>query len=129
MNRCGFVHMQTEDAANNAIKALNNSVFNGANIVVERGRMKERKPGVGGGPGKGNLGGPRQQGGNMRQGGGNMRQVGGGPRGGGQSGGFRGNKMGNRPVKGGNRRNDNMKGKGIMATFSFLFYPFFYLSS
>lgn len=51
MNRCGFVHMQTQDMADNAIKALNNSLFNGANIVVERGRMKERKPQGPGGPG------------------------------------------------------------------------------
>ncbi|XP_041969738.1 RNA-binding protein 4.1 isoform X2 [Aricia agestis] len=42
MNRCGFVHMQTEDQATAAIRALNNSNFNGGVITVERGRIKER---------------------------------------------------------------------------------------
>lgn len=44
LNRCGFVHLATQEQADNAIKALNNSLFNGANIVVERGRIKERAP-------------------------------------------------------------------------------------
>jgi RNA recognition motif-containing protein len=93
MNRCGFVHMQTQDMADNAIKNLNNSLFNGANIVVERGRMKERKPNQGGPQ----QGGPGPQGGRMNNGGGpnrnnnnmnrgpNQGQMGGG------NGGFRGN--------------------------------------
>ncbi|XP_072929681.1 uncharacterized protein [Epargyreus clarus] len=42
MNRCGFVHMQTEEQATAAIRALNNSTFNGGAITVERGRIKER---------------------------------------------------------------------------------------
>lgn len=45
--------MQTQDMAENAIKNLNNSLFNGANIVVERGRMKDRKPNQGGPQGGG----------------------------------------------------------------------------
>lgn len=107
MNRCGFVHMQNQEMADNAIKNLNNSSFNGANIVVERGRMKERKPNQGGGPGgngppnRMNNGGPNRNGGNRndqqnRQGpGGNMPrgpgqgQMGGNNMGGG-GGGFRG---------------------------------------
>jgi len=63
MNRCGFVHMQTQEMADNAIKSLNNSLFNGANIVVERGRMKERKgpnPGGPGSIGSGGGGGPNK---------------------------------------------------------------------
>lgn len=68
MNRCGFVHMQNQEMADNAIKNLNNSLFNGANIVVERGRMKERKQGgpnqgQGGPPGRMNNGGPMRNGG------------------------------------------------------------------
>lgn len=79
MNRCGFVHMQSQEMADNAIKNLNNSLFNGANIVVERGRMKERKPNQGppngnGGPpqggrmnnGNGGNGGPNRNGGGNR---------------------------------------------------------------
>lgn len=110
MNRCGFVHMQTQDMADNAIKNLNNSLFNGSNIVVERGRMKERKPnqggpqGGGGGPGgpprMNNGGGPIRNGGDRNGGppnrngpggmgrGPNQGQMGGG--GGNGGGGFRG---------------------------------------
>lgn len=97
MNRCGFVHMQTQDMADNAIKNLNNSLFNGANIVVERGRMKERKPNQGGPP-QGGPGGP-QQGGRMNNGGGggpnrnnnmNRGPNQGGQMGAGGNGGFRG---------------------------------------
>lgn len=117
MNRCGFVHMQTQEMADNAIQALNNTMFNGSNIVVERGRIKERKmkDGPGGGPGG-------RPGGGM--GGGNRGGMGGGNRGGmggnrggnqGNRGGFnRGNnkQIGNRPLNGPNRmRNDKMKGK------------------
>lgn len=53
MNRCGFVHMQTSEMAREAIEALNNTEFNGQNIVVEQGRMKDKN-----GPG-GNRGPPR----------------------------------------------------------------------
>jgi len=56
MNRCGFVHMETAEMAENAIRSLNNSVFKGITISVEAGRMKERgqkgrTSGVGGGRG------------------------------------------------------------------------------
>jgi RNA recognition motif-containing protein len=113
MNRCGFVHMQSQEMADNAIKNLNNSLFNGVNIVVERGRMKERKPNQGGpggpgpqgGPGRmnngGGPGGPNRNGGNRndgqnRQGPGGMggnrgpNQMGGAGGGGNGNGGFRG---------------------------------------
>ncbi|XP_023950124.2 RNA-binding protein 4.1 isoform X2 [Bicyclus anynana] len=54
MNRCGFVHMQTEEQATAAIRDLHNSTFNGGVITVERGRIKERgqrggRGGMGGG--------------------------------------------------------------------------------
>ncbi|XP_045776361.1 RNA-binding protein 4.1-like isoform X2 [Maniola jurtina] len=55
MNRCGFVHMQTEEQAAAAIRDLHNSTFNGGVITVERGRIKER----GGGPRGGGRGGMR----------------------------------------------------------------------
>lgn len=45
MNRCAFVHFQTEDMADNAIQALNNVNFKGSNLSVERGRMKDRNAG------------------------------------------------------------------------------------
>lgn len=54
MNRCGFVHMQTEDQAAAAIRELHNSTFNGGMITVEKGRIKER-----GGPRGGGRGGMR----------------------------------------------------------------------
>lgn len=76
MNRCGFVHMQTEDQAAAAIRALHNSTFNGGVITVERGRIKERGQRGGGGGGRG--GGMRGGGGMDRRGPGPMR---GGPMG------------------------------------------------
>lgn len=76
MNRCGFVHMQSQEMADNAIKNLNNSLFNGANIVVERGRMKERKPNPGGPGGNGNGGPPLGNGPNRMNGGGPNRNGG-----------------------------------------------------
>ncbi|XP_045453085.1 RNA-binding protein 4.1-like isoform X2 [Melitaea cinxia] len=70
MNRCGFVHMQTEDQAVAAIRALNNTTFNGGVITVERGRIKER--GQRGGIGRGGMRGGMR--GSMdRRGGGPMR--------------------------------------------------------
>ncbi|XP_023950099.2 RNA-binding protein lark isoform X1 [Bicyclus anynana] len=42
MNRCGFVHMETEEQAAAAIRDLHNTTFNGGVITVERGRIKER---------------------------------------------------------------------------------------
>ena len=50
MNRCGFVHMQSEEQATAAIRALDTTMFNGGVITVERGRIKERgaRGGVGG---------------------------------------------------------------------------------
>lgn len=100
--------MQNQEMADNAIKNLNNSLFNGANIVVERGRMKERKanqggPGGTGPPNRMNNGGPNRNGGNRndqqnRQGpGGNM------PRGPGQG------QMGNNMGGGGFRGKINVK--------------------
>lgn len=73
MNRCGFVHMQTEEQASAAIRALNNTSFNGGVISVERGRIKERgqRSGPGGGRGGGMRGGMR--GGMDRRGVGPMR--------------------------------------------------------
>lgn len=69
MNRCGFVHMQSEEMASNAIHALNNTSFNGGVITVERGRIKERgRGGARGGP-RGPAGprrGPSGAGGPMR---------------------------------------------------------------
>jgi RNA recognition motif-containing protein len=109
MNRCGFVHMQTQEMAEAAIKALNNSLFNGANIVVEKGRMKERKQQGGTGMNMNNMnnmGGPRKQmgggipmrnqqgggggGGGNRQGGMGMQRNNGPRNAGPQMGGFRG---------------------------------------
>lgn len=65
MNRCGFVHMETSDMAETAIKALNNTQFKGQNIVVEPGRVKDRNKQGGGGPkgGRGGMGGNRSDGG------------------------------------------------------------------
>lgn len=59
MNRCGFVHMETEDQALAAIRALHNTTFNGGLITVERGRIKERGPRGPGGPRGGMRGGMR----------------------------------------------------------------------
>lgn len=42
MNRCGFVHMETQLMAESAIEALNNATFKGSVITVEPGRMKDR---------------------------------------------------------------------------------------
>lgn len=62
MNRCGFVHMESAEMAENAIRSLNNTNFKGITISVEPGRMKERgggkgRPGGGGGIGGGRGGG------------------------------------------------------------------------
>ncbi|XP_063367302.1 uncharacterized protein LOC134655770 isoform X2 [Cydia amplana] len=77
MNRCGFVHMQTEDQAAAAIRGLNNATFNGGVITVERGRIKER--GQRGGPGGGGRGGMGGRGGGMGGRSGGMERRGGGP--------------------------------------------------
>ena len=113
MNRCGFVHMQTQEQADAAIKALNNYQFNGASIVVEHGRMKERPQGGGNGPprmhGNNSRGGMRQMGGNNFNRGNNMSQ----------NQGMGGNNMGgnnNRQMQGGpgpirqNRSDSNGRG-------------------
>lgn len=83
LNRCGFVHMATSEQAEAAIKALNNALFNGVNIVVERGRMKPQGS-LGSGPKRGG-----QIGGNNRNNG-PQSGRGGNSRGGGNGGGFRG---------------------------------------
>lgn len=51
MNRCGFVHLETVEMADAAIAALNGVEFKGQNIVVEPGRLKDRRGGGGGGSG------------------------------------------------------------------------------
>lgn len=121
MNRCGFVHMQTQDMADNAIKNLNNSLFNGANIVVERGRMKERKiqggP-QGGAPGRMNNGGPNRNGGNRNEGGPPRQGMNRGPNQGQMGGGIGGGGFRGKDKQFKNRLNANeMKrknsGKGI----------------
>lgn len=77
MNRCGFVHMQTEEMADSAIQGLNNTNFNGSTISVEWGRVKDRS---GGGPSRGGRGGGGGGGGGgympMRGGGGGYRPMG-----------------------------------------------------
>ncbi|XP_067632267.1 uncharacterized PE-PGRS family protein PE_PGRS20 [Eurosta solidaginis] len=87
MNRCGFVHMETKEMANTAIAALNSSEFKGQMIVVELGRPKDKKPGVGNAV-EGARGG---RGGNM---GARGAGRGGPPRGGGARGGIAGNRGG-----------------------------------
>lgn len=97
MNRCGFIHFETQEMADNAIAALHNSTFKNAVITVERGRLKERK--ANGGNAGGN-GGMRQnmQGGN-RQG---NRQGRNGMNGGGPRMNMMGNRMqGNKQMNGG----------------------------
>ncbi|KAL4713069.1 hypothetical protein ACJJTC_001123 [Scirpophaga incertulas] len=71
MNRCGFVHMQTEDQASAAIRGLNNTQFNGGVITVERGRIKER----GARGGRGGMRGGMRGGGGDRRGGGRGRDA------------------------------------------------------
>lgn len=86
MNRCGFVHMENAEMAENAIRSLNNTNFKGITISVEPGRMKERgggkgRNGGGGGGGDGGGGGSFGRGG-IRSGprdGGFMRGGTGGP--------------------------------------------------
>lgn len=59
MNKCGFVWMQTQEMAQDAIQALNNTQFKGQTIVVEPGRIKERN----------NVGATKRQGGGVAGGG------------------------------------------------------------
>lgn len=49
MNRCGFVHLETVEMADAAIAALNGVEFKGQTIVVEPGRLKDRRGGGGAG--------------------------------------------------------------------------------
>lgn len=81
--------MQTQEQADAAIKELNGANFNGANIVVERGRMKDRKP-MNNNRGGGSNGGPPNRGGN----GGMMPSNRGG------NGGMRGGQMGGNGFRG-----------------------------
>ncbi|KAH8417656.1 hypothetical protein KR222_003623, partial [Zaprionus bogoriensis] len=57
MNRCGFVHLETIEMADAAIAALNGVEFKGQSIVVEPGRLKDKRGGgagaVGGAEGGG----------------------------------------------------------------------------
>lgn len=63
--------MQTEEMAQSAIAALNNTVFNGQSIVVEPGRIKDR------GQKRQGVGGPGPRGGGGFQRGGNQGPPGG----------------------------------------------------
>lgn len=79
LNRCGFVHMATSEQAEAAIKGLNNALFNGVNIVVERGRMKTS---LGSGPKRvSQMGGNNRNNGPQSSRGGNTRGNGSGFRG------------------------------------------------
>ncbi|KAJ2938519.1 hypothetical protein O0L34_g4007 [Tuta absoluta] len=116
MNRCGFVHMQSEDQASAAIRALNNTTFNGGTITVERGRIKERGQRGPGGPRGGGRGGMR--GGMDRRGGGGGGPMRGGPVGGRDApymrdrsmGGMRGGDMRGPPMGGGFGSRNGMGG-------------------
>lgn len=97
MNRCGFVHMENAEMAENAIRSLNNTNFKGITISVEPGRMKERS----GGKGRDNRGGGGRGGGGGGGGGGGFG------RGGGMRSGQRDNFM--RGGQGGQRNNNGGK--------------------
>jgi RNA recognition motif-containing protein len=53
----GFVEMTTEDEANRAIEALNNSDYNGRPLTVNIAKPREGGGGGGGGGGRGGYGG------------------------------------------------------------------------
>lgn len=72
MSRCGFVHMQTEEMAASAIKALDKVMFNGNSLSVEQGRLKDRNAGKGANGGGRKFGGGNQ--GNRQGGGGGNRR-------------------------------------------------------
>ncbi|XP_023026253.2 uncharacterized protein isoform X2 [Leptinotarsa decemlineata] len=78
-NRCGFLHLEDEALAMKAIEELNGTDFMGTKISVERGRVKPRRSGGGGGPRGG-----RDRGSPYSRGGGDFR---GPPRNGGFGGG------------------------------------------
>lgn len=60
-NRCGFLHLEDQDLATKAIEDLNGIDFMGGKISVEKGRVKPRRGGPGGGRG-GRGGGPMRGG-------------------------------------------------------------------
>lgn len=101
MNRCGFVHMQTQESAEAAIEALNQTNFKGATICVERGRMKERNAGGGGGDRNRN-----------RQGGNNNRDNDRGNRGGSGGGGAMRRDRGGNNMRGGPYNKDRNMNRG-----------------
>ncbi|KAJ6639927.1 RNA-binding protein 4 [Pseudolycoriella hygida] len=103
MNRCGFVHMENAEMAENAIRSLNNTSFKGITISVEPGRMKER-----GGGGKARAGGAGGRGGGGGGGGFGRGGGGGGGGGGGMRSGQRDNFM---RGGGGGLRNNNGGGQ------------------
>lgn len=76
----GFVEMETDDAATNAINALNGQQFGGRALTVNEARPKQDFGGGGGGGGRGGFGGGRGGGGRGGFGGG--RGGDGGDRGG-----------------------------------------------
>ena len=83
----GFVEMPNDDEANAAIEALNDSDFEGRNIIVKEARPREERGGGGGGFNRGGGGGGYGGGGRGGYGGGGDR---GGYGGGGGRGGDRG---------------------------------------
>lgn len=55
----GFVEMEGQDAAQQAMQALNGSQFQGRNLTVNEARERTPRPGGGGGGGRGGYGGGR----------------------------------------------------------------------
>ena len=98
-----FVTMDTKEAMDVAIEALNGSEFMGRNLAINEARPREERPSGGGGGGYGGGGG---RGGN---GGGGYGGGGGGRGGNGGGGGRGGNDRGGR---GGNDRGGNGGGRG-----------------
>ncbi len=77
----GFVEMETEDGAREAIKRFNNYAFGNRNLVVNEARPREERGGGGGGRGGyGGGGGGYGGGGGGYGGGGRDRNSGGGGR-------------------------------------------------
>jgi cold-inducible RNA-binding protein len=55
----GFVEMESQDAAQQAMQALNGNDFQGRNLTVNEARERSPRPGGGGGGGRGGYGGGR----------------------------------------------------------------------
>ena len=99
----GFVEMDNDEEAENAINALNETELDGRTIVVKKAEPRESRTGGGGGSrgGGGGYGGGNRGGGGGYGGGGN--RGGGGGYGGGNRGGGGGYGGGNRGGGGGDR--------------------------